>query len=110
MRCYLWFGLMILTAGSVIADSPLPAPQLIPQVGEVTSAPYQPQALRQGGVVITLFPPDSPLLDQTTTLIEMYDEARSHRRIPMHTELPPIHDDDHHLDEDDGDGIIFLDD
>ena len=33
------------------------------------------------------------LLDQTTTLIEMYDEARSHRRIPMHTELPPLHED-----------------
>jgi acetyl esterase/lipase len=41
---------------------PLPAPQAVPKPGPVTDAPYAPQAILPGGVVVTLFPPDSPYL------------------------------------------------
>lgn len=47
-----WAGLLVQT----------PAPQMIPQPGPATDKPYAPQAIVQGGVVLTLFPPDSPLL------------------------------------------------
>jgi len=41
---------------------PLPAPQGIPKPGAATAAPYAPQAIVPGGVVVPLFPPDSPYL------------------------------------------------
>jgi endo-1,4-beta-xylanase len=41
---------------------PLPAPQAIPKPGPVTDAPYAPQAIAPGGVVIPLYPPGSPFL------------------------------------------------
>jgi alpha/beta hydrolase fold len=42
---------------------PLPAPQDVPKPGPATDEPYQPLALMQGGVVLTLFPPGSPYLN-----------------------------------------------
>ena len=47
---------------SITAD---PVPQLIPQAGEATNAPYAPQAIAPGGIVIPIFPSDSPYLDAT---------------------------------------------
>jgi endo-1,4-beta-xylanase len=41
---------------------PPPAPQRVPAPGPATGAPYAPQAILPGGVVVTLFPPDSPML------------------------------------------------
>lgn len=41
---------------------PLPAPLNIPKPGPVTDAPYAPQPILPGGVVVTLFPPNSPYL------------------------------------------------
>lgn len=41
---------------------PLPAPQAIPKPGPATDAPYAPQAIRPGGVVVPLYPPGSPFL------------------------------------------------
>jgi endo-1,4-beta-xylanase len=41
---------------------PLPAPLDIPKPGPVTDAPYAPQAILPGGVVITLYPAGSPFL------------------------------------------------
>jgi len=41
---------------------PLPAPLAIPKPGPATDAPYAPQPIVPGGVVVTLFPPDSPYL------------------------------------------------
>jgi endo-1,4-beta-xylanase len=41
---------------------PLPAPQAIPRPAAKTTAPYTPQSILPGGIVIPLFPPDSPLL------------------------------------------------
>src|SRR5438105_15433313 len=42
--------------------SPLPAPIGVPKPGPATDAPYAPQPIVQGGVVVTLFPPGSPYL------------------------------------------------
>jgi acetyl esterase/lipase len=42
---------------------PLPAPQDIPKPGPPTDAPYAPQPILQGGVVIPLYPPGSPFLN-----------------------------------------------
>ena len=42
---------------------PIPAPLNIPQPGPVTDAPYVPQPILQGGIVLPLFPPDSPYLN-----------------------------------------------
>src|SRR5215469_7968807 len=41
---------------------PLSAPQAVPKPGPVTDAPYAPQPILPGGVVVTLFPPGSPYL------------------------------------------------
>jgi acetyl esterase/lipase len=41
---------------------PLPAPLSVPKPGPKTDAPYAPQAILPGGVVLALFPPDSPYL------------------------------------------------
>jgi acetyl esterase/lipase len=41
---------------------PLPVPQAVPKPGPVTDAPYAPQAILPGGIVVTLYPPGSPLL------------------------------------------------
>ena len=41
---------------------PLPAPLSVPAPGPKTDAPYAPQAILPGGVVIPLYPPDSPYL------------------------------------------------
>ncbi|MEO6995429.1 MAG: alpha/beta hydrolase fold domain-containing protein [Lacunisphaera sp.] len=41
---------------------PLPAPLGVPTPAPETSAPYSPQPILPGGVVIPLYPPDSPYL------------------------------------------------
>lgn len=43
---------------------PLPKPMNIPKAAPATDAPYQPQPILAGGVVVTLFPPDSSYLKQ----------------------------------------------
>src|ERR1700686_4258628 len=49
-------------AQSHAALPPLPAPLNVPKPGPATDAPYAPQPILQGGVVITLYPPGSPYL------------------------------------------------
>ncbi len=41
---------------------PIPAPMNVPKPGPQTDAPYAPQPILPGGIVMTLFPPDSPYL------------------------------------------------
>ena len=41
---------------------PAPDPQSIPAPARATSGPYAPQPILPGGVVVTLFPPNSPML------------------------------------------------
>ena len=40
----------------------LPAPQSVPKPADDTGRPYVPQAILPGGIVVRLFPPDSPYL------------------------------------------------
>jgi len=42
--------------------SPLPGPMAIPKPGPATDQPYAPQPILQGGIVVPLFPPNSPYL------------------------------------------------
>ncbi|HJZ96249.1 MAG TPA: alpha/beta hydrolase fold domain-containing protein [Candidatus Solibacter sp.] len=51
-----------LSALAIAASAQIPAPQGIPKPGPATDAPYAPQAILPGGVVMTLFPPDSSYL------------------------------------------------
>lgn len=39
-----------------------PSPQGVPVPGPATDRPYAPQAILQGGIVVPIYPPDSPLL------------------------------------------------
>src|SRR5258705_13999497 len=41
---------------------PIPAPLGVPKPGAATDAPYAPQPILPGGIVIPLFPPGSPYL------------------------------------------------
>lgn len=50
------------TAASHATLAPLPSPIGAPKPGPSTDAPYAPQPILQGGVVITLYPPGSPYL------------------------------------------------
>src|SRR5690242_5555862 len=42
--------------------SPAPQAQAVPQPAAATDKPYAPQPILQGGIVVTLFPPDSPFV------------------------------------------------
>jgi acetyl esterase/lipase len=61
-----------LMAATLVAQSasepptlaPLPAPLGVPAPGPTNDAPYAPQPILQGGVVVPLYPPDSPKLNQ----------------------------------------------
>ncbi len=52
----------VLTAAEALP--PLPPAMNIPKPAPVTDAPYAPQPILPGGVVVPLFPPDSPYLKQ----------------------------------------------
>ena len=59
--------LLALIASPAIAQTkaplpPLPPPQAVPKPAPDTGQPYAPQAIVPGGVVVPLFPPDSPYL------------------------------------------------
>ncbi len=53
------------TAAAALAQTPPPPePLAVPAPGPETAAPYAPLTIRQGGVVLPLYPPDSPKLNQ----------------------------------------------
>src|SRR5690348_9432060 len=62
---------------------PLPAPQSIPGPAADTGRPYAPQAILPGGIVVPLFPPDSPYLKADRLHVpEVYNMSRTvHGRI-----------------------------
>ncbi len=55
-------GLAIASAGAQNPLPPLPPPLGVPQPGPATDAPYAPQPILPGGVVVPLYPPGSPFL------------------------------------------------
>ncbi len=57
--------LLVATAANAQTRAPLPAlpaPQAIPKPGPDSGAPYAPQAILPGGIVVPLFPTNSPYL------------------------------------------------
>ena len=57
---------------------PLPPALSIPRPGPTNDAPYAPQPIVQGGIVVPLYPPDSPLLKQDRVRqAEQYNLSRS---------------------------------
>jgi len=65
-RTSLLLGLLAAVTPVIAAESvalaPLPAPRSVPAPGPKTDSPYAPQAVLPGGVVIPLYPPNSPYL------------------------------------------------
>ena len=53
------------SAQTAPSPTPLPAPQAVPQPGPSTDAPYAPQPILPGGIILTLYPPGSPYLNQS---------------------------------------------
>lgn len=49
-------------SGGRVPLAPLPSPQGIPAPGPTNSAPYAPQPILPGGIVLPLYPPGSPYL------------------------------------------------
>src|ERR1700677_4464802 len=56
--------LAVCLAQNTPALPPLPAPLGVPKPGPSTDAPYAPQPILPGGVVVTLYPPGSPFLNK----------------------------------------------
>ena len=57
---------------------PVPPPMSIPVPGPQTNAPYAPQAILPGGIVMPLFPPGSPYLNADKVKIpEVYNMDRT---------------------------------
>jgi acetyl esterase/lipase len=55
----------VLPTNAIVAAAlpPLPAPLGMPKPGPTNDAPYAPQPILPGGVVVTLYPPGSPYLN-----------------------------------------------
>ena len=62
MKPYLPLAVLLSVACAHAQKAPLPAPLGIPKPGAATDAPYAPQPILPGGVVVPLFPPGSPYL------------------------------------------------
>jgi hypothetical protein len=64
--CSAVLAIVLATAGTATAQDaplpPLPSALGIPRPGPVTDAPYAPQPILQGGIVVPLYPPGSPFL------------------------------------------------
>src|SRR3954465_3463388 len=55
-----------------------PAPQFVPKPADDTGGPYAPQAILPGGIVVPLFPPDSPYLKADKLHVpEVYNMSRA---------------------------------
>ncbi len=63
---------------STVPLAEIPKPMWIPDAGEATNEPYQPRAILPGGIVMTLYPPDSPHLKrERITEVETYSLSDS---------------------------------
>ncbi len=67
-RAPVWCCLLLVPVWAAAQEAPhaalppLPAPLGVPKPGPATDAPYAPQPILPGGVVVTLYPPGSPYL------------------------------------------------
>src|SRR6202522_174150 len=70
--------LAVCLAQNTPALPPLPAPLGVPQPGPSTNAPYAPQPILPGGIVVTLYPPASPFLNKDRVReAEQYNMSQS---------------------------------
>jgi len=66
------------SASSATALPDIPSPLNIPAPGLTNDAPYRPQPILQGGIVIPLYPPDSPHLNKERIReAEVYNLSRA---------------------------------
>jgi acetyl esterase/lipase len=66
------------SAAPVVAPAPVPPALGVPKPGPTNDAPYAPQPILQGGVVVPLYPADSPLLKQDRVReAEQYNMSRA---------------------------------
>jgi hypothetical protein len=71
-------ALLAASAAGNPALPPIPPPLDVPKPGPVTDAPYAPQPILQGGIVLTLFPPDSHYLNTNRIKeAEVYNMSRA---------------------------------
>jgi endo-1,4-beta-xylanase len=71
-------GLTVANSLFAVELPPLPAALSVPSPGPTNDAPYAPQPIVQGGVVVPLYPPDSPLLKkERVTEAEHYNLSKS---------------------------------
>lgn len=78
-------GLVLFLSAATAAEAPksaalpaLPAPIGVPSPGPTNDLPYAPQPILQGGVVVPLYPPDSPQLNQARVReAEQYSLSKS---------------------------------
>lgn len=69
--------LLVMNVGGAELAAP-PPPLAVPRPGPTNDAPYAPQAIVQGGVVVPLYPMDSPLLKQDRIReAEQYNMSKS---------------------------------
>ncbi|HEY2883119.1 MAG TPA: alpha/beta hydrolase fold domain-containing protein, partial [Pirellulales bacterium] len=61
-RCFSQEAAAPSASGNHVELPKSPAPLAVPKPGEATDKPYAPQAILPGGIVVTLFPPDSHYL------------------------------------------------
>jgi acetyl esterase/lipase len=77
-------GLLLLTLAPIFGQTTnsgpfsIPAPIGVPKPGPTNDLPYAPQPILQGGVVVPLYSPDSPLLNQNRVReAEQYNLSKS---------------------------------
>ena len=95
--------LAVCLAQNTPALPPLPAPLGVPQPGPSTNAPYAPQPILPGGVVVTLYPPSSPFLNKDRVReAEQYNMSQSvpgriNSIVNIHNPSIEVHTVDHGL-------------
>ncbi len=70
-------GFLLLAFDTAFAQN-LPAPLSVPKPGPTNDVAYAPQPILQGGIIVPLYPPDSPLLNQDRVReAEQYNLSKS---------------------------------
>src|SRR6516164_324587 len=70
--------MIVSVAKAISAEIALPSPLGLPAPGPTNDAPYAPQPIVQGGVIVPLYSPDSPLLRQERVReAEQYNLSKS---------------------------------
>jgi hypothetical protein len=78
LRIYLLLSCGLVSAAAAAELPSIPSPLGVPKPGPTNDAPYAPQPIVQGGVVVALYPPDSPLLKkERITEAEQYNLSKS---------------------------------